>query len=358
MIRSLTTVAVIVGFATTTLAAEPSAPKGLKGEGKLSDRYLYVVKDVLKCGQPKKGFWIDLGAGKGQVAIPLIEKTDNPVVMLDPDVEAMSEGLEIAREKGLENRLAAVVGVAENMPFPDNSVDLVVSRGSIFFWDDAVKGLREVYRVLRPGAKAYIGGGAGSGYPKWAADKLIRRRKEKMKGDEAEKWKKFVDLRRPEQMRKWAENAKLPEFQVMGKGAISAEDPRVGQGVWLLFEKKSEVVTKKEEDQVAVKVEGDTVVYSISSPSGIGGATISPWKGWPKQVIIRLHLRGLESFTVSNGKIKLSASVLKIKILDANGKPLQTLPDEDGYFEITLPKALLQENPKSLTLGWIDFYRQ
>jgi hypothetical protein len=25
---------------------------------------------------------------------------------------------------------------------------------------------------------------------------------------------------------------------VMGKGAISAEDPRVGQGVWLLFEKQ------------------------------------------------------------------------------------------------------------------------
>lgn len=39
-------------------------------------------------------------------------------------------------------------------------------------------------------------------------------------------------------MRQWAENAKLPKFEVMGKGAISDEDPRVGQGVWLLFEKE------------------------------------------------------------------------------------------------------------------------
>jgi hypothetical protein len=41
-------------------------------------------------------------------------------------------------------------------------------------------------------------------------------------------------------MRQWAEAAKLPQFEVMGKGAISADDPRVGQGVWVLFEKKNE----------------------------------------------------------------------------------------------------------------------
>jgi len=231
-------ITVVLGLATAAFAQEPAAPKGLKDESNLPDRYPYVVQDILKYCQPQRGFWVDLGSGKGQVAIPLIHQTDNPVVMLDPDEEAMSKGLEIAREKGLEHRLVAVVGVAEDMPFPDNSVDLLVSRGSIFFWDDPVKGLQEVYRVLRTGAKAYIGGGAGSGYPKWAADQLIQKRRERMNGEEAEKWKRFVELRRPEQMQKWAEEAKLPEFEVMGKGAISAEDPRVGQGVWLLFEKK------------------------------------------------------------------------------------------------------------------------
>jgi len=160
--------------------------------------------------------------------------------MVDPNQEAMAEGLKLAREKGLAERLFAVVGKAEQLPFPDNSVDLVVSRGSIFFWDDPAQGLREVYRVLRPGGKAYIGGGAGSGYPKDTAKKLIQGRIDKLQGEQAEKWKRFVELRRPEQMRKWANEAKLPNFTVMGKGAISADDPRVGQGVWLLFEKKGE----------------------------------------------------------------------------------------------------------------------
>ena len=59
-----------------------------------------------------------------------------------------------------------------------------------------------------------------------------------MNGDEAEKWKRFVELRRPEQIENWARDAGLTEFEVMGEGAISAEDARVGQGVWLLFTKK------------------------------------------------------------------------------------------------------------------------
>jgi len=223
------------------------APKGLKNEQSLPDRYQHVVKDALRFCQPKKGLWIDLGAGKGQVAIPLVEATSNPVVMFDPDAKAMMQGMETAKEKGLQTQLIPVVGVAEKMPFPDNSVDLVVSRGAIFFFDDPVKGLKEVYRVLRPGAKAYIGGGAGSTYAKWAAERLIQKRKAMMKGEDADKWTKFVDLRRPEQMRKWAEEAGLPNFEVMGKGALSAEDERVGQGVWLLFGKTaaSESVASK-----------------------------------------------------------------------------------------------------------------
>lgn len=214
------------------------APKGIESERSLPARYPYVVGDVLKHCKPEKGFWVDVGAGKGQLSIPLIEATGNPVTMIDPDTKAMSNGLEIARKKGLGDRLFAVVGTAEQMPFPDNSVDLVVSRGSIFFWSDPVKGLRETYRILRPGGRAMIGGGAGSGYPKEAVEKLIRGRKEKLKGEDAERWARFVELRRPEKMREWAAQAEIPNFKVAGKGALSADDPQVGQGVWLWFTKQ------------------------------------------------------------------------------------------------------------------------
>ena len=167
MKRTAATAVILVGLLNSSnhlsaRGAEKPAPAAASTAQ--PDRYACVVEDMLKFCNPTKGFWIDLGAGKGQVAIPLIEETSNPITMLDPNAEAMVKGLEVAREKGLEDRLFAVVGVAEDMPFPDNTVDFVASRGSIFFWDDPVKGLNEVYRVLRPCGKAMIGGGHGSGY--------------------------------------------------------------------------------------------------------------------------------------------------------------------------------------------------
>ena len=239
-LRSAWMLVVLFGFLlfnAPVCGQQPKAPTNIRSERKLPDRYPYVVEDVLKYCEPAAGFWVDLGAGRGQLTIPLIEATGNPVVMLDPNTKSMGKGLEIAREKGLSDRLFAVEGVAEAMPFLDNSVDLVVSRGSIFFWSDPVKGLQEVYRVLRPGGKAYIGGGAGSGYPKEAVEALIRSRKEKSVGKEAEKWGRFIELRRPEKMREWATAAKIPEFEIAGKGAVCADDAKVGQGVWLWFVK-------------------------------------------------------------------------------------------------------------------------
>jgi SAM-dependent methyltransferase len=229
---------VSTGLVTSDAAKPSAAPKNLASEEGLPSCYQFVVQDILKYCRPRKGFWVDLGAGKGQLTLPLIEATGNPVLMVDPDAEAMREGLRLAREKHLDDRLLAVVGSAEALPLPDNSVDLLVSRGSIFFWNDPIRGLQEVQRVLRTGGKAYLGGGAGSGYPAWARQKLIEGRQRKLHGEEAEKWKRFVELRRPEQMTRWARGAGLPAFEVMGQGAISGEDARVGQGVWLLFEKQ------------------------------------------------------------------------------------------------------------------------
>ena len=100
---------------------------------------------------------------------------------------------------------------------------------------------------------------------------------------------------------------------------------------------------------------------------------------------LRLYLRGLEGLTISDGSVTIKASVLshsgnrrllrvvddgqekaveegspygtEIKAFDSKGKPVQGLPEEGGYFEMVLPEALFEAKPKSLTIGWIDFYR-
>jgi hypothetical protein len=147
------------------------------------------------------------------------------------------------------------------------------------------------------------------------------------------------------------------------------------------------IKTTNPEDRVEMKLESSIATLDVSCQSGIGGATITTINGkWPTTVILRLHLGGLEFISASNGKVKLTGSVLShsgnprlldvveggkekkvekdspywtdIQILDANGKPATGLPGKGGCFEITLPNGLLKGEPKSLELGWIDFYRK
>lgn len=147
-----------------------------------------------------------------------------------------------------------------------------------------------------------------------------------------------------------------------------------------------DIATKKKEDHVVVTAADGKTVFDIHSRSGIGAAeVIRTKKRWPAAVVIRLHLGGLESFAVTCGKTRLTISVAthsdrakrlhvdqdgtdsevdktspfwtEVKVLGSAGKPSLDYPLEDGTFEIALPTALLRDQPKTITLAWIDFYR-
>ena len=146
------------------------------------------------------------------------------------------------------------------------------------------------------------------------------------------------------------------------------------------------VTTRKADDTVEVTGDRDRTVFGIRSRFGIGRAVIErTGDGWPKAVVVRLHLTGLERLKVSGGKVEIGAAVgvregkvearqwkggkdeiplaaddplrLAIRALDKGGKPAAVVPLDGGHFEFTLPAALLKDNPKSLTVEWIDFYR-
>jgi hypothetical protein len=147
------------------------------------------------------------------------------------------------------------------------------------------------------------------------------------------------------------------------------------------------ITTKRKDDAVEVRAEKGRTVFSVNSPFGISQAVVER-KGekWPEAVVLRLHLKGLESFRASNGKVTLDAAVAiqegkvklrlwkdgkgdapldekspfwtAIRIVGSDGKPAKELPLKDGYFEVALPRAFFESNPKSITLNWIDFYRE
>lgn len=110
----------------------------------------------------RRGVCIDLGGGPGMLGICLAKASDLQVVIVDPLPECVELAYGNIAEHKLSQRVSAQVGQAEVLDFSDSSVDLVASRGSIFFWENPLQGLSEIYRVLRPGAWAYVGGGFGS----------------------------------------------------------------------------------------------------------------------------------------------------------------------------------------------------
>ncbi len=146
------------------------------------------------------------------------------------------------------------------------------------------------------------------------------------------------------------------------------------------------ITTKRDTDNVEVKFEKEMTVFSVHSPFGISHAVIERTEEkWPEGVVLRLHLKGLENFRASNGKVTLDAAVsssddrqrvrlwkngkedspldstsphwMAIRMIGNDGKPAKDIPLKDGFFEMQLPKAFFEDNPKSITVNWIDFYR-
>jgi len=204
----------------------------------LPDWYGPVAEDVLAYCRPQEGTWIDLGSGSGGVGLALARTSCSTIVLIDPQAESLIEALRKATDFGLGDQVMAVVARAESMPLPDCSVDLVTSRGSIFFWNDPAEGLREVYRILRSGARAMIGGGLGQDYPQWARQEFTRRRHEGVRSRGPGAYAAFKRVRHSDTFKRWAQAAGVSDFTVVGEGARNPDGADAGLGIWLRFAKE------------------------------------------------------------------------------------------------------------------------
>ncbi|MDP7204330.1 MAG: hypothetical protein QGH11_02090 [Pirellulaceae bacterium] len=105
-------------------------------------------------------------------------------------------------------------------------------------------------------------------------------------------------------------------------------------------------------------------VMDIRSQFGIGSGSIHLVRGhWPREMVVRLYLGGLEGFSISNGTSTVSREDVRVRMMDKDGKPLpgKYLPREQvrqGYYEVQLPARLLGKGVTTLEISWVDFYRR
>lgn len=127
----------------------------------------------------------------------------------------------------------------------------------------------------------------------------------------------------------------------------------------------------KTEDSVVVTTKRDATVLTVTSKSGIGGATlVRLGETWPTRIVIRLKLNNLESFGMSNGSIQFNTSIKspgrmpywKIgkneKQTDSPDGTLEALIRQaDGWFEIAVPSEMTKGNPEKIEFRWINEFR-
>ncbi len=100
---------------------------------------------------------LDVGCGTGEVALLVKTRTKaGRVHGIDPAPEMIA----VARSKAARKKLDVDfrVGVIEALPFPDASLDVVTSSLMMHHLPEELKvrGLAEVYRVLKPGGRLLI----------------------------------------------------------------------------------------------------------------------------------------------------------------------------------------------------------
>jgi len=124
--------------------------------------YPVIAEQIVERCKISRGRCLDIGSGPGSLGIALARASDLTVTLFDSSSEMLALAEGNIREAGLSGRLSVLPGDVHDIPLPAGSVDIAVSRGSIFFWEDLARAFSEIHRVLAPGGKTYIGGGFGT----------------------------------------------------------------------------------------------------------------------------------------------------------------------------------------------------
>jgi len=149
--------------------------------------------------------------------------TDMTFFALDHSPPMLAFAVRHIEKEGLADRVIPLVGDVHHLPFPDNSVDFMISRGSVLFWEDKPAAFGEIKRVLKKRGKSYIGCGMGS---KELRDEIFEKMRQRDKN-----WDRNHQQRRSKQN---AEELK----QALTRGGITQFDIQEDDaGLWVYLER-------------------------------------------------------------------------------------------------------------------------
>lgn len=93
---------------------------------------------------------LDIATGTGDLAINLAQTSATKIIGLDISKGMLEIGKQKIIKKGLQSKIEMIIGDSENMPFDAASFDAITVAFGVRNFETLEKGLKEIYRVLKP----------------------------------------------------------------------------------------------------------------------------------------------------------------------------------------------------------------
>jgi SAM-dependent methyltransferase len=117
---------------------------------------------------------LDCGCGPGSITVGLARwAPDGQTVGIDIGADQLDGARALARDLGVRN-VAFRQGSIFDLPFPDDSFDVVFSQTVLFHVPHPQKALAEIKRVLRPGGVVALRDAINASMFIWPDDPLVR----------------------------------------------------------------------------------------------------------------------------------------------------------------------------------------
>ena len=123
---------------------------------KFSDLYEYLASVVQKHSSLSHPFILDLGVGPGLLSFEIFRKIPQTTIIgIDPLIKMLQ--LAKINVKNADCQIfEPVIGVSENIPLKNNTIDIIASRFTLPYWTQPKKSFQEMMRVIKPGGKVVL----------------------------------------------------------------------------------------------------------------------------------------------------------------------------------------------------------
>lgn len=144
----------------------------MHAENILAPIYQYFIKDIEQLWQRdvRGSVVLEIGCGPGLMIEQFCLAGARHVIALDISAGMLSRAVQ--RNKRFP-QVSYLVADASKIPLKKKSIDIVFSRGSIFFWKDIKRSFQEINNALTPEGIMLVGGGYGMNTPQNIVDNIL-----------------------------------------------------------------------------------------------------------------------------------------------------------------------------------------